>query len=427
MLHIIKLYFPFLLFFVFSFMSILLFAVGPIYYEVPNPFILYLYLSIAHIAIFLGYRKGLRSFNWGEKKWKIKIKYVNYLGIFVVLVYLPVAIITAHAFGFNLLSAIESPGVYRGIWHLKEGTIYSYLLNWASIFNYIYLSLVFAFWNKLRFVNKLIGVGLFLFISAYSIATGSRHGLWACIVFIIVASSIGIITKQLKLRWSRYSICIAIIAILSFSYFSYIAYARSGYRQDYVNFFVAAHSRSIDINNPMLLVIPDYLKPGLLQGYQYITHGYLALAYALDKPFVGISYGFGQGSFLTRRAIDFFGKDFSRYSYKIRLYVEDGFPIPEWITSYPWIASDVTFPGSIVVLFLLAWVMGNTWANSIFCTDPIAVILCGYMTYCFNQMPIMFIVQDPVTFIIFYGLIGIYLIRLYVGGTHKHVQYEQAF
>ena len=48
-----------------------------------------------------------------------------------------------------------------------------------------------------------------------------------------------------------------------------------------------------------------------------------------------------------------------------------------WATVYPWIASDVTFPGTVVVVALIGWMTARVWVDVLGGRNPYAVALLG--------------------------------------------------
>lgn len=50
-----------------------------------------------------------------------------------------------------------------------------------------------------------------------------------------------------------------------------------------------------------------------------------------------------------------------------------------WPTIYPWIASDVTFPGTVVIVFLVGWLSARVWLDVLGGQNPFAVALLGQL------------------------------------------------
>jgi hypothetical protein len=174
---------------------------------------------------------------------------------------------------------------------------------------------------------------------------------------------------------------------------------------------VPEYSRTVKKEHPFLSVLPDWLSPGIISATYYLGHGYDGLARCLEKPFIGVGWGMGSSTVVMRNVSRLIGnKDIYNRSYFYRLHKEDGFPVSLWITMYPWIASDMTFTGSIVFLYFLGWLLGACWMSSLKYYDPIAAIclsiIFSTMMNCHNN----FSTGDYVAWILFWGSIFSFII-----------------
>src|SRR5205814_10586855 len=108
-----------------------------------------------------------------------------------------------------------------------------------------------------------------------------------------------------------------------------------GINVDYDNFLV----RSIQ---------PGSVRTGIVGLSFYVSHAYYALYLSLQKPFVPL-FGVGNSIFLTQQAVRITGnQEIGKLSYPKRI-EEDGWDaLGLWSSIYPWIASDVSFPGTLL-------------------------------------------------------------------------------
>jgi len=99
-------------------------------------------------------------------------------------------------------------------------------------------------------------------------------------------------------------------------------------------------------------VNPKYYNFIISSNY-YFSHGYYYLNKALHIPFTGVSFPFGNSRFLTRNATRVFGEDSypNQNSIWERLQRKNIMNGTKWFTFYPWIASDLTFIGTIIFIF----------------------------------------------------------------------------
>lgn len=401
-------YFPLILFFTFSLTTIFLFEFGPIKYNVGNKFMLYFYLFCVHLAVFVGYIIGIKQKKiYSLRYYKVDSMLITFTP-FVSLSLISSALLLV-SFKFSFIN--WDPGLNRAILvNEKPGTLVSYLINYFSIFNFATIVLTIAFWSKLKSIYRIPAILVLISTVFLSIFTGSRHGLMQLFVGVITALLIASYAGRIHISLRKIGFIALGGVVAGFLYSSFIANVRHFNTHDYTALFISMHSANIDEHHTLLFIFPEKIRPGILQGYYYFTHGYEALSVALAKPFIGIGWGLGQSAAMVRRLADIFGNEAYLLSYFYRLYVENGYPLTGWVTSYPWIASDVTFPGSILVLLFFGYLQGLSWKVSILTKDPVAPILCCWMCYCFNQMPIMFIPQDIPTLLNFYGFMGIFML-----------------
>ncbi|MFG3700185.1 hypothetical protein ACGF5C_20015 [Micromonospora sp. NPDC047620] len=113
-------------------------------------------------------------------------------------------------------------------------------------------------------------------------------------------------------------------------------------------------------------IVGPHLASGVAAVVHYPTHGYLGLAYNLDTPF-SWSHGMGSTPALASYGSQYLGVDADRYpTYLQRTEERTGWPAGlYWSTIYPWLASDLTFPGTILFMALLGWFFARTWRESV--------------------------------------------------------------
>ena len=100
--------------------------------------------------------------------------------------------------------------------------------------------------------------------------------------------------------------------------------------------------------------LPDPAKVGALSLSSYLVHGYYALYLSLDEPWVPM-FGIGNSMFLYRNVAKLTGmSEIEEMPYPLRIERRYGWDAyGNWSSIYPWIASDVSFPGTILVVFLI--------------------------------------------------------------------------
>ena len=119
----------------------------------------------------------------------------------------------------------------------------------------------------------------------------------------------------------------------------------------------------------------------------YLTQGYYAVYLSLQHPFVPC-YGAGNSMFLQRQVARVTGHDeILECAYPARLDKTGAFATRYWTTIYPWIASDVSFPGTVLVVLAIGWLSGRVWLDVLGGRNPAAVALFGQILLMLYYVP----------------------------------------
>jgi hypothetical protein len=138
---------------------------------------------------------------------------------------------------------------------------------------------------------------------------------------------------------------------------------------------------------PALSFLPQQTREAISMVWFYPTHGYCGLSYALQTPFEW-TYGIGSSRGIQAYLKDHLGIDgVLERTYPFR--AEDNFNWPAlgyWWTMYPWLASDLTFPGVVVFMFGLGWACAKTWYECTRLNDLFAAMLFAliFLTFAFE-------------------------------------------
>ena len=111
----------------------------------------------------------------------------------------------------------------------------------------------------------------------------------------------------------------------------------------------------------------------------YITQGYCAMAHALELP-PKFTYGIGHSRDLARYLRNYFGVDLTADTYPQRL--EDAYGWDNgmfWPSAFTWFASDWTFWGIPILMFLFGMFLCNVWFATLFENSIIAVTLFSWL------------------------------------------------
>jgi hypothetical protein len=157
-------------------------------------------------------------------------------------------------------------------------------------------------------------------------------------------------------RWRHVLVCAAMmLAFVGYMSFNQIDRARS-----------TGQGVAVAGNPVVARLVGDDLAAGLTVTLSYPTHGYLGLSHNLSVPFKwtrGVGASPALGSYLDQYTdID------PRYSerYTARTEAATGWPDGMyWSTIFPWLASDLTYPGAVAFMALIGWFLAKFWLEAI--------------------------------------------------------------
>ncbi|MFF0467968.1 hypothetical protein ACFYPX_11165 [Micromonospora zamorensis] len=118
----------------------------------------------------------------------------------------------------------------------------------------------------------------------------------------------------------------------------------------------------VQVNPTVERVVGRPMAEGIAAMIGYPTHGYLGLSYNLQVPFEW-SRGLGSAPSAAIFAEQSFGADLTEHPpFPDRTEHEKGWPARMyWATIYPWLASDLTFPGAALFMGLVGWLFAGSW------------------------------------------------------------------
>jgi hypothetical protein len=119
----------------------------------------------------------------------------------------------------------------------------------------------------------------------------------------------------------------------------------------------------------------------------YLAQGYYGLSIALDKEFQP-TMGLGHSFFMMSLYVKLFN-DTSIYekSYLYRMKESGWDDLSVWSTVFPWIASDTSFWGVPIVIFILGILFSLSWREAIFKKNDTSVMVFSFLLIFFIYMP----------------------------------------
>lgn len=409
--------FPVLFFLIYLNATIFLFVYGPWPYPVIDPTKLYLFVGLAHSALLLGYLfsafRRPRSY-FGRPT-------VKQLLVVSIIVNLFLLIPTSW---FRTGSPL--PPVWAALQDLGDAYFSGRELRQAQtpIIEYVralfgpvialLLPLTVYFWKTLSLPMKLVAVFAILTNTAIGVAMGVNRELFF-VLFLSVwlyFSSFLSGSRKFRMPRPRYVIVATIAFIVFFAFFSNAMLTRRGGQ---TSFYFSGIGAYADTNNSLVRDLPPDIQLGAIGMSSYLTQGYYALYLSLEKPFIPM-YGVGNSMFVTRQAIRLTGiEQLADLSYPDRIMIEDGWnSYTNYTTIYPWIASDVSFPGTVFVMFLIGALFALSWLDTLRGDNPFAVVMFGQFTIMMATVPtVNWVLNSGEGFTTFWVLLAAWLFTRY--------------
>ena len=355
-------FFPLKILLSFLVLSELLIWVGPIDYQIQNGLVLLLYLLLLNLCLFLGYKKGCKSFKPSKFNLSIvSIRLILFFGFYLNFISLT-SMWRSHGLTLSfatLINSIINPGAayYSDAFIVSKGTSYLWLLlspiAWAVTPIGIYS------WNKISRIEKALVIGSVLLQIVQWLGVGTRKGMIDVVLitfFLGVAKYPRLITNR-AYRNKIYFISF-ILTILFLFYFTFSNLSRSGGEtlQDLINSGVGRTFRQFYTDN-----IPIWLVLSIAGITSYLCQGYYALSLGLSlgvKPIVPLGMSWFTISIANKFGYDSFSDNYintlSRFGID---------PYINWHSIYLWLANDFTFIGVPIVIFIIGYFFGLVWCD----------------------------------------------------------------
>lgn len=369
---------------------------GPLVYRGYNKGIVFLfmigYLSIVTIGYHLGVNNRI-SFNSKRKDiFKLVKRCIN---ISVLLYLINVCYLySIDQLNLNLLEMGKHYNEVNEYYLLKkESSLFTFeilFLVSVAVFKYVSLVLGFFYYKSLSvgYRRRLIFL-LVLIIITHTISAGNQKSVGDIIIF--ASMTIAIRSRELspmkRKQLMRKIGAILMLLLVLLSYSQYNRLATRDISAFEINRFMATY-KYYDLSHPIF----EYLgyKVGFaLSAFigSYLAGGYYGLSVCLQMPFVW-TYGIGNSQAITGLVEKIFGVSIYEYTYLNRMDVLYNVPGKQhWHTIFPWLASDFTFVGTLMLMGIVAFFYGKAWKEVILYKNPISLLLFALLSIAFVFLP----------------------------------------
>ena len=413
-------YFPLKVILTFLVFTELLFFLGPLNYDINNYFILILYLLLANLAFYRGYRKAifvkkpLNSKRFGSI---FLIKLIVFISVLFIIPHFIVSwdleTLSFSSVFDRLLLTLENP---------KIGQELAKVRNYKGSFTKIYLlftPVIFAavplgirYWKYLNRKYKYSIFFLILVSIIISIGLGQRARILNTILIIFFLRIAADYSKMIENKRKLVLIFVPIIGLFLI-YFVYSNLNRHGIENiTFVSDSLYGHYYS-GVKSFYLSNISPFVYIPLVEIQSYLSQGYYALALALDESLDSIvfTYGFGNNLFLIKLIGTYLNIDLLSSTYQgileQKYYID---PLTNWHTIYVWLANDFTFVGSLVIVYYTGYLFADSWLLTIVGKNIIAtplfslLLISVFFFFANNQVLSFYFIPFLVFFILYFRL-----------------------
>lgn len=282
---------------------------------------------------------------------------------------------------YNITHPGEAYSQKFDVYAMRESTgavnhITQVLLLLSYIYSVFIIALIF-YWGRLSLIVKFLAIFSILVYVISFVFIGTQKGIGDVILFAIAGVAIWMgakpnLDKRIKKRiW----VSVSVIMLVVIGYMSVVQSSRADQfgQTDSLLFGDVSKTWLAELTDPQTAL-------GIYTIISYPTHGYAGLAHNLDQDFV-FSNGAGISPALDSYLLQYVGSSSFPQTYPARTEVATGWPAGMyWATAFPWFASDLSFPGTVALMFFVGFLFARAWISSISKHDILSFAIFGQLT-----------------------------------------------
>lgn len=253
------------------------------------------------------------------------------------------------------------------------------LLPWAIVFG-----------GRLAWPWRAAAVlGLAMHAATY-VATGTNKGLADMLITVPWLVLLALWRREYRLAIPRWAIVVALVvaAAVFLDFFGRGQAQREGGVGEFGLFNTGAQILEADREHPVSRTLPPSGVIVLESLARYLGQGYFALEQSFELD-AGRTLGAGNSMFLARNADGLLGTSrFTDESLPGQLERARGWgAFALWHSIYPWLASDVGFAGTLVLMAGVGWLFGAVLLDALRTLRPSSVSLLGMLVMLVHYIP----------------------------------------
>lgn len=367
-----------------------LFAFGPITYKC-DKLLSAIYIVAFTIVGFLFYRQAANvSIKHQRVSRRFEIKKILRFSIIYSVILTAVYVleyIGRYGFKeFNLLYIVESMAISYTDHEEYSFMISAWILSYTKWIRIIALVLGAFYWKDLSRNLKFLYILLaYLIVMQNTLYVGSQKEIIDLAIYIYVPVIMRMFSQGRKIKMSNKFLILGFALAAMFFMGSVI----SGRRALWSEMYAADASLEFNQNNWMVSWMPETMANSFSSISAYLSQGYRGLSLCLSLPFEW-SYGLGSSFKLMNDFSRWFGIPIESManSYPVRMEQEFGVgAYSAWHSIFPWLASDFTFIGAILVVGIFIFFWAKAWKEFIELKSWISIVFFAHFTILMLYIP----------------------------------------
>ena len=360
----------------FNLFTLLVFVTAPVRWRTDNLILLCVFVLLCQFLVFLGFWFGRRT--GGTMPGTYKPPFIDGRSL-VRTLFIVYVITLPMSYAYRLeLAPFDIPGIISRLVAGIRDPHFGYAATqektglgpvpWSafflvSIFNQLFFPVGFLYWRQLRAAAKVVFVILLGIDLFYWIGIATSFGV------VSLVTTFGLSTmfwpahprRTVRQRASRIVVLVLLLGG-TIAFFSHNLYRRSNFVQVDVSQYEVARSEII-LDHQAFALVPEPLWPTYIMVVTYLGQGYYHTCFAFDLEFRPTGLVGNNTALISLARL--FGVDVWNDTYMHRLHRQGIDEYGVWHSAYTWFASDVSFFGVPVLLFVVGYLFGFSWGQGL--------------------------------------------------------------
>lgn len=393
----IDIYWPLKVFVAYIIFTILLFVFGPWEYKDVDLWGVGIYILFVILLFSAGYHHVVSRFKNNFYKDKFvcannfkRLYFIGKFGLLLQLVLTCILAVSDYSQGRIQIDSFINPGqVYiSALDFARESQDVSIVGQIKTLVSpIIFLSNAFFLFHYSKFVSRwrYIFVFTLFFQLIYEMVTkGAQKGVFDLFILFVAVSILQAYYNRTQLVRLMKFISFFFLGVLSIFIFfqlsrlvAYDALSYSGVSRMFLN-----------RDGLFFSIFGDSLGMGMALFINYVSQGYYGLSLTMQLPFEW-TYGLGNSFALTSYFEQYFGVyGIFEKTYPARMDAYFGWPAKMyWHSFFPWVASDLTFPGAALLMYVLGRIYARSFVDSLIFESPLGICLFYFITILLLYLP----------------------------------------